>query len=366
MKRDRSIELRVGLFVIVALFIGGALAFVIGNQANLFQSKTEYRAVFGQVDGLRPGSPVRIAGVDVGTVREVSLGDDGQIHIVVGVISDATHLVRVDSVATIGNKGLLGDKLLDITVGSGAELQPGGTLRTETPVGLGEYLSQAGSIIDDVRGTAENLRRATEPLGEEQFATDLRETTHDLATVSHMLADEDGTFAQVLGDPDTADQLKRTLHNVELASTELAGTARSARGILTEVERGDGSAHELIYGDQGTRLVTNLADTTGELATLMRDVREGDGMIHQLVYENAGGNMMANLEAVTADMRAIAADVRAGRGTLGGLLVDPSIYEDIKRLVGNLERNDILRALVRYSIRRDEAHGRVEVQTEGE
>ncbi|MEM9864220.1 MAG: hypothetical protein AAF938_21655, partial [Myxococcota bacterium] len=43
------------------------------------------------------------------------------------------------------------------------------------------------------------------------------------------------------------------------------------------------------------------------------------------------------------------------RGTVGGFLTDPSIYEDVKRLVGDLQRNDILRSLVRYSIRRDEA-----------
>ena len=53
---------------------------------------------------------------------------------------------------------------------------------------------------------------------------------------------------------------------------------------------------------------------------------------------------MDNVTAMSSDMRAITADVRAGRGTLGGLLTDPSIYEDVKRLVGNLERNEILRS----------------------
>jgi len=49
---------------------------------------------------------------------------------------------------------------------------------------------------------------------------------------------------------------------------------------------------------------------------------------------------------------------------IGALLTDPSVYEDIKRLVGDLERNDILRALVRYSIRRDEPREPVEVTEE--
>ena len=54
------------------------------------------------------------------------------------------------------------------------------------------------------------------------------------------------------------------------------------------------------------------------------------------------------------DLRAIVHDVRQGKGTLGALLVDPSVYEDIRALVGNVERNEVLRALVRYSIKADE------------
>jgi phospholipid/cholesterol/gamma-HCH transport system substrate-binding protein len=48
------------------------------------------------------------------------------------------------------------------------------------------------------------------------------------------------------------------------------------------------------------------------------------------------------------------AGLRQGKGTLGALLVDPTVYEDIKGVVGNMERNEVLRALVRYSIKADE------------
>ena len=54
------------------------------------------------------------------------------------------------------------------------------------------------------------------------------------------------------------------------------------------------------------------------------------------------------------DLRAIVAGVRQGKGTLGALLVDPTVYADIKSVVGNVERNEVLRALVRYSIKADE------------
>ena len=113
-------------------------------------------------------------------------------------IADAAALVRNDSVASIGNKGLLGDKLLDISVGAGEAVAPGATLLSETPVGLGEYLTRAGVIITEVEAAAENVRRATEPLAEEQFANDLRETTHNLALITRMAANEDDRLNDLL------------------------------------------------------------------------------------------------------------------------------------------------------------------------
>jgi hypothetical protein len=58
------------------------------------------------------------------------------------------------------------------------------------------------------------------------------------------------------------------------------------------------------------------------------------------------------------DARAIVHDVRQGKGTLGALLMDPSVYDDLRSLVGNVERNEVLRALVRYSIKADEKDAR--------
>ena len=63
---------------------------------------------------------------------------------------------------------------------------------------------------------------------------------------------------------------------------------------------------------------------------------------------------MGNVNAMSDDLREIVANVKAGRGTIGALLVDPTVYEDIKSLVGNVERNQVLRALVRYSIKQTE------------
>ena len=67
------------------------------DQRNLFRSKTEFRATFESVGGLRSGSPVRMAGVSVGTVSEVVIGDDGKIHVRFGVTEDGRQHIREDT-----------------------------------------------------------------------------------------------------------------------------------------------------------------------------------------------------------------------------------------------------------------------------
>ena len=86
-------------------------------------------------------------------------------------------------------------------------------------------------------------------------------------------------------------------------------------------------------------------------------------MARSFIYgDTQSSEVMGNLNAMSRDVRQIVADMRAGKGTLGALLVDPSVYEDLKMLLGNVDRNKTLRALVRYSIKRDEKAGSVEVR----
>jgi phospholipid/cholesterol/gamma-HCH transport system substrate-binding protein len=84
-------------------------------------------------------------------------------------------------------------------------------------------------------------------------------------------------------------------------------------------------------------------------------VREGNGLAHALLYgDSSSQHVMSNLNTMSDDLRVIVGNMREGKGTLGALLVDPTVYEDIKGVVGNVERNEVLRALVRYSIKADE------------
>jgi phospholipid/cholesterol/gamma-HCH transport system substrate-binding protein len=95
----------------------------------------------------------------------------------------------------------------------------------------------------------------------------------------------------------------------------------------------------------------------------LKGIRESDSLTHDTLYGGKGSTAHAldNVAAITDDLRAITGGIRAGKGTVGALLVDPSVYEDLKVVLGNVERNDVLRALVRYSIKQDERKPEVKV-----
>ena len=63
---------------------------------------------------------------------------------------------------------------------------------------------------------------------------------------------------------------------------------------------------------------------------------------------------------MSEDLRRVVADMRSGKGTVGAMLVDPSLYDDLKSVVGNVERSAVLKALVRYSIGSEDKRKAVE------
>ena len=131
---------------------------------------------------------------------------------------------------------------------------------------------------------------------------------------------------------------------------------RPAMAFTERVEKGPGLVHALIYEEESAKSVAQIGSAADELAVALKGIRQGKGMARALMYGDGDSQQaVAQATQILADLHAIVANVRAGKGTLGALLNDPSVYEDLKVLLGNVERNKSLRALVRYSIEQDEA-----------
>src|SRR6266508_3292707 len=149
-------ELRVGVVVLVSLFI---LAFAIlsigGGGGRAFGSHYQVKALMNDVNGLKSGSPVRVGGVEVGTVTRVDFagGGSGMVEVTMRLDRRVKDRVTTESEATLGSLGLLGEKAVDIT---SATLGP--------PVEDGGYLAAAAEdpfkgLLTDASSSTAHLRR---------------------------------------------------------------------------------------------------------------------------------------------------------------------------------------------------------------
>jgi phospholipid/cholesterol/gamma-HCH transport system substrate-binding protein len=353
-------EVKVGAFVLIGLIVIGAVIFLIGDERQLFESKEEFKTVFDDVQGLKRGSPVRMGGVDVGSVSDVSYTDDAndpRLYVTISVVENESRRIRADSVATIDNKGLLGDKMVTITIGSAnaPRVEPGGTIKSENAKDFSEMLTKLGQIGDKSEKVLINLEKTTAALSDEKFTRDLKDSVHSLSSILKQVDEGDGYVGKLLRDPGEADKLSRTLSNLEQTTRELNRTTSNANQILERVRQGPGFAHEIVYGEGPNKALAQFGQAAEEVSLTLRGVREGNGIARSVIYGDEGSQqVMQNLNEMSKDLRVIVRDMRRGKGTIGALLVDPSIYEDMKMVLGNVERNKTLRALVRYSITRDE------------
>jgi phospholipid/cholesterol/gamma-HCH transport system substrate-binding protein len=151
-----------------------------------------------------------------------------------------------------------------------------------------------------------------------------------------------------------------------IASPEVTENIRRITGALAalteEVQHGEGLAHALIYDRAPARrvsaILSNLEDATKDASTVSKRLdrvvgalEQGPGTLHTLLYGDEGAALLADLAELGERLNRISAQVEAGQGTIGGLLVDPSVYEDMKTVLGNVERNVIFKALARMTIK---------------
>jgi len=135
-----DVELCVGLFMILGIMCLGYLSIKLGKLEVLGSQGYEVEAVFSNGGGIKSGSTVVIAGVEIGRVKKVSL-DDYQAVVVMDLSPDVK--LQEDAIASIKTRGLIGDKFIEITPGGSEEvIGPGGKIRdTQSAIDFEELIS---------------------------------------------------------------------------------------------------------------------------------------------------------------------------------------------------------------------------------
>ena len=136
-----KLEMVVGVFVLVGMLCLGYLSIKLGKLELVGGDVYEVEAQFNTASGLKPGSTIEIAGVEVGRVRGITLKDD---RAMATLSVNNTVKLYTDTIASIKTRGIIGEKFLALSPGGGGDaLKPGDAIRdTESGLDLEELVSQ--------------------------------------------------------------------------------------------------------------------------------------------------------------------------------------------------------------------------------
>lgn len=379
-------KLRVGTFILVALAAFLGMIYALGAKSRLFEAKYTIHAEFTEVGGLSEGATVRLAGVQIGRVSEVNLPGEpgGKVRVDLAIAERFADRVRKDSIARIETQGLLGDKIVEITVGSAAApaTQPGDTIASRDPADIGQVVSQGAQTVKDVAAVAATLRETAEGLEQSRLLEDAGVTMANARKLTDQIA---RIVDQVERGKGWANAL---IYQEPMALRRLDGLIATTQTLLDRVERGEGAVG-VLTSDRSTasarRLVAAMDrlarsverpgdDDAGLLPALLmdpkyksvledvrvvaRNFREvsdrlagGRGTLGSLVKDEPGevGIRQASqdLQVALANLREITAKINEGEGTVGALIADPTVYERLVSILDGASRSRLLRGLLR-------------------
>ncbi len=402
-RRERALKLRVGMFVVVALVAFLAMIYFLGARARLFEARQTLHADFTEVGGLTEGATVRLAGVQIGRVTGVRLPAEpgGKVRVDMSIGKQFHNRIRQDSVARIETQGLLGDKIIEITVGSPPALpiRPGDVLASRDPTDFRNVLQDGALTARSVTALADTLRETVRTLNQSKLIEDAAATVRDARRLAAQMGQEVAATAgaarnvtervgRIVDRVEQGPGLAHTLlYDEPVALRKVNDLIASTQAILDRVERGEGAlgvltspestaaARRLVSamdrlggigdrrdGEEGLLptllfdakykgVLDDLRVTTHNFREVSERLAGGRGTLGGLLKdEPADGSLREasrDLQAALANLRSITEKVNAGEGTLGALIADPTIYERLVGILDGAQRSFLLRGLLR-------------------
>jgi phospholipid/cholesterol/gamma-HCH transport system substrate-binding protein len=294
-------ELRVGVFVLVGLFVLAAgIFYVTGGPLG---PKYRLKTYLPEVSGLANGAPVRVDGVEVGNVESIRLlpraggkapEKNKNIEVLMRVDRRYQNDILTDSTASLVTEGLLGNRYVNITRGF-----------TGTPIG------DAGVVPGgEEKAMKEVVERSAELLG------NLSALSDDVQELIQGVKAGKGSLGKLLTD----DQAYHHLNNVLVKGDTM----------LTNVQAGQGTLGKLITSDEMYAKVDKGLD---HVNVILADVRAQKGTIGKLIYDPT---LYEQAKQALTNGNAVIGDVRAGKGTFGKLATDETLYKNLREASANV------------------------------
>jgi phospholipid/cholesterol/gamma-HCH transport system substrate-binding protein len=295
-------ELRVGLFVLVGLFIlAVGIFYVTGSQ--FLGPKYRLKTYLPEVSGLATGAPVSVDGVKVGNVESITLvpRTSGQvpeknknIEVVMRIDKRFQNDILTDSTASLVTEGLLGNRYVNITRGfTGVPLKEGQEVPGTEEKAIKEVVERSADVLANLQVLSDNVR---ELIGGVQEGR--------------------GTLGKLLTD----DQVYKHLNSVLAKSDQM----------VSNIQAGQGSIGKLVATDEMYNKVGAAVDNVNGI---IGDVRGQKGTLGKLLYDPT---LYDQLKQAASSSNSMLADIRAGKGSLGKLTTDDVLYNKLRDTSTNL------------------------------
>ena len=354
-------ELRVGIFMLVALVV---TAFVILNSSgnfNFFEKKMHLRARFVTADGLHSGAEVQLAGVSIGKVDDVvflppDMPNGERIEATLNVVKTLDkkplpELIRSDSVAQLVATSVLGnDKMINITPGTskGDPIQENAVLQSSAAISMNqltetgnELLAQinkmavpATEILDKANGGQGTMGRL---INDESLYTNLDASIRDLKATVDRINSGKGSAGKFINDPELYNNLNKTVGQLQSISNDIRAGRGSAGKFLNDDQLYNETRAAVADLRTSAQKISQIAD---DVKSITSDLNAGRGSAGRLLKDdklyNDTQEAINRFNSTAAKLDAILTDARAGRGSLGKILNDETLYNNVTVASANI------------------------------
>ncbi|MFH0736242.1 MAG: MlaD family protein [bacterium] len=159
MKKEVINKIKLGVFVAAGIAVFTFVIYFIGQKQQMFRSTFRISGVFKDVAGLQAGNNVRFAGINVGTVETIKIISDSSVSVEILIDEDTRKYIKKDAVANIGSDGLIGNKILIISPGTGGKkvIENNDVIQTTPPINMDEILISIKKTIDNTTAITGDL-----------------------------------------------------------------------------------------------------------------------------------------------------------------------------------------------------------------
>jgi phospholipid/cholesterol/gamma-HCH transport system substrate-binding protein len=258
--RFRHLKRKVSGFVALALALVCLVVFFIGREHDLFTQKYELCFTVEKGTGFTRGMPVKLSGFRIGRVKSISLNESATVDIVLQIDSRYQKWIHSDSRARLQKEGLVGDMIVDVSVGSATTplLRHQDRLAFEKTKGLDEL---ADEIAEKVKPVLVQIRDIIEYVNDPKG--DLKQSFRNIHALSAQLEDTRRHADELLGSGTTA--VNASAARVDRLLTEADSRLKELAPALAHLEKSGATLEQRL-----PPLLEKLDGTVGNLLEISR------------------------------------------------------------------------------------------------